>query len=73
MKPWVGYKQRVLKSAMRLDLSVIEKTIIVLVLLMLGISSWDSLQGRDIGDKEQIRLAKLKAQQELMAFNIGRE
>ena len=67
MKSRAGYQQRLFKSALGTNLTVIEKVTIVALLLMLGISSWESLQGRDIGSVEQLKLAKLKAQ-ELISY-----
>ena len=67
MSPWAGYRNRFVERMMQLDISVVEKALMLTVLFTLVVSAYDTMQGRNVGDPDVIRLAKLKAQQEWMA------
>jgi hypothetical protein len=49
---------------------MVEKTLILTLLLSIIISGADTLQGRDIGNAQAIHMAKLQAQQEMMAQRL---
>ncbi|MCE3235166.1 MAG: hypothetical protein K0Q50_1346 [Vampirovibrio sp.] len=68
MKSWFGYNGHFLQEIRSLRLSIIEQTLIACLVLMCLISAWSSLSGRDVGNTEQLKLAKQQAQQELMAL-----
>lgn len=55
-----------------LELNVVETTLIAVLFLMMGFHMLVVSQATDVGDAGQIRLAKLQAQQELMASNTAR-
>lgn len=67
-----GYFTRLCQSVVGvgLGLSLIEKTLLLALLLMLGVSALDAFQGRGVGNQEAIRLAKTAAQQDLMAQTL---
>ncbi|HEY9687511.1 MAG TPA: hypothetical protein V6C52_11090 [Coleofasciculaceae cyanobacterium] len=56
-----------------LRLSTLEKVLLTSLLLMCLISAVDSFMGRNIGDQEQLRIAKQQAKQELMALRTKSE
>ena len=64
-----GYFSRLFRSIFGLDLGLplIEKALLGALVLMLGVSAIDAFYGHGVGDEEAIRLAKITAQQELMA------
>lgn len=68
MKSWFGYNGHFFTELRSLRLSIIEQTLIACLVLMCLISAVSSMYGRDIGNTEQLKLAKLQAQQELMAL-----
>ena len=51
----------------QLPVSWLEKAILFSFILMCLISAVDAFMGRDVGNSDQLRMAKLHAQQELMA------
>ena len=67
MEPWRCYSRRLLQSFSCPDLTVMEKTLVLVVLSMLAINSVSLLNTADVGSLDQIRLVKLQAEQELMA------
>ncbi len=68
MKSWFGYNGHFLKEIRSLRLSALEQTLIASLVLMCLISAASSLTGRNVGNPQQLKLAKLQAQQELMAL-----
>ena len=70
MNSWAGYWSQFIPKMTRLELSMVEKTLILTLLLAMLISGVDSLQGRDIGNPQAIHMAKLQAQQEMMAQRL---
>jgi hypothetical protein len=70
MNSWAGYWSQFLPKMTRLELSMVEKTLILTLLLSIIISGADTLQGRDIGNAQAIHMAKLQAQQEMMAQRL---
>lgn len=71
MKPRLGYNGHFFQEMLGLRLSLLEKTVLLSLILMCLISAVDSLVGRDVGNQEQLRMAKLQAQQELMALRAN--
>ena len=71
MKFSAGYEGRFLREARALRISLIEKAILLSLVLMCLISAVDALSGRNVGNPEQLRMAKVQAQQELMALRAG--
>ena len=70
MKSRLGYSNHFLTEAKRLKLSLLEKVIIFSLLAMCLISAVTSLTGRDVGNSEQLKMAKQQAQEELMALRM---
>lgn len=68
MKSWQGYSYRFLGELFSLRLSILEAALLTALVLMCLVSAVESMAGRNIGNHEQIRMAKLQAQQELMAL-----
>ncbi len=48
-----------------------EKMLLISMLMILSISVLDTLDGKNVGNADEIRLAKLKGQQELMALKTN--
>lgn len=71
MKSWFGYSEHFLTEMRGLKLSILEKILISSLVLMCLISAADSLTGQDIGSLEQLKMAKMQAQQELMASTLN--
>jgi hypothetical protein len=51
-----------------LNLTLFETTLFASLLMMCMIIVADNLTGRDVGSYEQVKMAKLKAEQDLMAL-----
>lgn len=68
MESWRCYHKRLLENFRCPDLTLVEKTLLGVVLMMLVLNSVSLLATKDVGDLEEVRLAKLQAQQELMAL-----
>jgi hypothetical protein len=68
MKSWRSYRKRLLANWSCPDLTLMEKTLVLVVLSMLVINSISLLNTAEVGSLDQIRLAKLQAEQELMAL-----
>jgi hypothetical protein len=71
MKSRFGYSSRLLAEMRHLHLSLLEKVLIASLLLVCLISSISSMYGRDIGNSKQLQLAKIQAQQDLMALRMS--
>jgi hypothetical protein len=71
MKSCQGYSGRFFEEMRNLRLSLLEKFLITSLVLMCLISAADSLMGRDLGNFEQVKMAKLQAQQEMMALRMS--
>jgi hypothetical protein len=71
MKFSAGYEGRFLREVCGLRIFLLEKAILLSLILMCLISVVDAFSGRDVGNPEQLRTAKLQAQQELMALRAG--
>jgi hypothetical protein len=71
MKFSAGYEGRFLREIRGLRISLLEKAILLSLILMCLISVLDTFSGRNVGNPEQLRMAKLQAQQELMALRAG--
>ncbi len=65
----VSYLQRVKANLFACKLSVIELTLILGVCTMMLFNAIAFMITSDVGSHEQIRLAKLQAEQEMMALN----
>jgi len=63
-----SYSSRFLAEIRQLNLSLLEKVLIASLLLVCLISSISSLTGRNIGNTRELQMAKLQAQQDLMAL-----
>lgn len=70
MNPWAVYRKRFIRSFIGADLSWVEKTVLTTIIVMLSISVYDALQGHNIGGTERVHLAKVQAQQDLMAQHV---
>lgn len=51
-----------------LNLTAFEATLFASLLIMCAIIVVDNLSGRDVGSYEQVKMAKLQAEQDLMAL-----
>ena len=71
MKSRLGYSNHFSTEMKRLKLSLLEKVIIFSLLAMCLISAVSSLTGRNVGNSEQLKMAKMQAQQELMALRMN--
>ncbi|MBX2860963.1 MAG: hypothetical protein KTR14_06995 [Vampirovibrio sp.] len=76
MKSWLSwglYKRRFAQSVWKTPhtLSSMEKMLLISMLMILSISVLDTLDGKNVGNADEIRLAKLKGQQELMALKTN--
>ena len=67
MKSWLRYQKRFLSNALKLELPLIEKCLIFALIGSLIIQGSFVFTGRNIGDANQIKLAKLQTEQGLMA------
>ena len=67
MNQWHGYRSRFLKSMFSLKLSVAEMTLVAVLFAMMGLHVLAYAMAKDVGGIDQIRLARLQAQQALMA------
>jgi hypothetical protein len=56
------------RKVLGLDLTAFETALFAALLIMCAIIVVDNLSGRDVGSYEQVKLAKLQAEQELMAL-----
>ncbi|MEB3287238.1 MAG: hypothetical protein VKJ04_07015 [Vampirovibrionales bacterium] len=66
MKSWGRYQKRFISKAFNLEMSMGEKAIILALLGALIMNGCFAFMGRHIGDVKQIRLVKMRAEQELM-------
>ena len=73
MKSRFGYSDHFLSEVGKLKLSLLEKVLISSLVLMCLISAVSSLSGRDVGNSEQLKMAKLQAQEDLMALRMNHE
>lgn len=73
MKSCPGTSKNYVEEMRGLRLSTFEKVLLVSLFLMCLISAADSFSGRNVGDYEQLRMAKQQAQQELMALRTKAE
>jgi hypothetical protein len=71
MKSRLGYSSHFMTEVRRLRLSLLEKVLISSLVLMCLISVFSSMSGRDIGNTEQLKMAKVQAQQDLMALRMN--
>jgi hypothetical protein len=71
MKSRLGYNGNFFQEMRGLRLSSLEKTVLLSLILMCLISAIDAFNGRDVGNQEQLHMAKLQAQQELMALRAN--
>ncbi len=71
MKSRLGYSSHFLTEVRKLKLSLLEKVLLSSLLLMCLISVLSAMSGRDIGSTEQLKMAKLQAQQDLMALRTS--
>ena len=71
MKSRLGYSSHFLTEVRKLKLSLLEKVLLSSLLLMCLISVLSAMSGRDIGSTEQLKMAKLQAQQDLMALRTN--
>ena len=71
MKSRLGYSSHFLTEVRKLKLSLLEKVLLSSLLLMCLISVLSAMSGRDIGSTEQLKMAKLQAQQALMALRTN--
>ena len=55
-------------KGVRVSISLLEKAILFSLVTMCLISAADALRGHDVGNRDQLRMARLQAQQELMAL-----
>ena len=72
MKSWFGYKGHFMTEVRNLRMTMLETTLIGALVLMCLISAISTMTRRDVGNYEQLRLAKQQAQQELMALRMNR-
>jgi hypothetical protein len=72
MKSWFGYKGHFMSEVRNLRMTVLETTLIGALVLMCLISAVSNLVRQDVGNYEQLKLAKQQAQQELMALRMNR-
>lgn len=71
MKSRFGYNGHFFAELRGLRLSLLEKTLLISLILMCVISAVDSLVGRELGNEDALRTAKMQAQQELMALRTN--
>lgn len=71
MKSRLGYSGHFMTEVRRLRLSLLEKVLISSLVLMCLISVVSAMSGRDIGNTEQLKMAKIQAQQDLMAVRMS--
>lgn len=71
MKSRLGYSSHFMTEVRRLRLSLLEKVLISSLVMMCLISVFSSMSGRDIGNPEQLKMAKIQAQQDLMALRMN--
>ncbi len=69
---WSTYQERFMGRLKTRTLSMPEKSLLLVLALALAIHSVFLMQGRNIGNANEVRLAKLKADQELMAFQLDK-
>lgn len=68
MKMMKGYSRRFVEQINNTHYSMVEKALYISVVAMLVINSAFVFYGRDVGSAADIRMAKLQAEQELMAL-----
>lgn len=71
MKSWSGYWDHFQDKFRSLTLSIPELVLLVSLLLMCAVSGYSSLSGRDVGQVEALKMAKMQPQQELMALRMS--
>ena len=71
MKSRSAYSSRLMSEINQLRLSLLEKVLIGSLVFMCLISVISSMTGRDVGNAEQLKLAKQQAQQDLMALRTA--
>jgi hypothetical protein len=71
MKSRFGYDGHFFQQLRGLQMSSLEKTILISLILMCVMSAVDAFNGRLSGNHQQLRMAKLQAQQELMALRAN--
>lgn len=71
MNSWQGYSKQFLDEMRTLKLSSFEKCLIASLSLLCLFNVVDSLVGHDPGNYEQVKMAKIQAQQEMMASRIN--
>lgn len=64
---WAQYQQKFLQEWKPNGVCYLEKMLFVSLIVMTCICSVEAYVGHDVGNVDEIRLAKLKAQEELMA------
>jgi hypothetical protein len=72
MKTWLGYRGHFMNELSSLRLTILETTLISSLVIMCLISAISAMSGRDVGNSEQLKMAKLQAQQELMALRLNK-
>ena len=71
MKSRSAYSSRLMSEINQLRLSLLEKVLIGSLVFMCLISVISSMTGRDVGNADQLKLAKQQAQQDLMALRTA--
>jgi hypothetical protein len=71
MKSRSAYSSRLMSEINQLRLSLLEKVLIGSLVFMCLISVISTMTGRDVGNAEQLKLAKQQAQQDLMALRTA--
>jgi hypothetical protein len=72
MKSWLGYKGHFMHEVRTLRMTLLEKALIASLVLMCLVSAVSTMIRKDVGNYEQLKLAKQQAQQELMALRTNR-
>jgi hypothetical protein len=69
MKSWLGYSNHFFQEMRTVRFSLFEMALVASLALMCLFSALDTLSNHDSGNLKQLKMAKLQAQQELMALN----